>query len=73
MNQRHSLLQLDSHRKQASANELYVTKLIKIVYFLARCKLAIKELSKTLLNFIAFELEEPVTKQYLENCAKNET
>ena len=26
-----------------------------------------------LLNFIAFELEEPVTKQYLENCAKNET
>ena len=25
------------------------------------------------MNFIAFELEEPVTKQYLENCAKNAT
>ena len=25
------------------------------------------------MNFIAFELEEPVTKQYLENCVKNAT
>ena len=25
------------------------------------------------MNFIAFEFEEPVTKQYLENCAKNAT
>ena len=23
------------------------------------------------MNFVTFELEEPVTKQYLENCAKN--
>ena len=25
------------------------------------------------MNFIAFELEEPITKQNLENCAKNAT
>ena len=34
---------------------------------------AIKELYKLLMNFIAFELKDPVTKQYLENCAKNAT
>ena len=61
----------DSHRKKKSTNELYLTKLIRIVHFLARHNLAIKELYKLLVNFIAFELEEPVTKQYLENCAKH--
>ena len=34
---------------------------------------AIKELYKLLMNFIAFELKDPVTKQYLENYAKNAT
>ena len=61
----------DFRQKKESANELYVTKLIRIVHFLARHNLAIKELYKLLVNFIAFELEEPVTKQYLENCLKN--
>ena len=61
----------DSRGKKESANELYVTKLIRIVHFLARHNLAIKDLYKPLVNFIAFELEEPVTKQYLENCAKH--
>ena len=54
-------------------NELYVTKLIRIVHFLGKYNLAIKELFKSLVIFTAFELEEPVTKQYLENCAKNKT
>ena len=35
--------------------------------------MAIRELYKPLVNFIAFELEESVTTQYLENCAKNAT
>ena len=25
------------------------------------------------MNFVTFKLKEPVTKQYLENCAKNAT
>ena len=63
----------DSRRKKESANELYVAKLLRIIHFLARRNLVIKELYKPLVNFIAFELEEPVTKQYLENCEKNAT
>ena len=63
----------DSRRKKESANELYVAKLLRIIHFLARRNLVIKELYKPLVNFIAFELEEPVTKQYPENCAKNTT
>ena len=35
--------------------------------------LPIKELYPTLLHFLAFDLEEPITKQYLENCPKNAT
>ena len=50
-----------------------MTKIIRIVHFLARYNLAIKELYKPLMNFVTFELKEPVTKQYLENCAKNAT
>ena len=34
----------DSRRKKESANELYITKLIRIVYFPTRHNLAIKEL-----------------------------
>ena len=61
----------DSRRKKESANELYVAKLLRIIHFLARRNLVIKELYKPLVNFIAFELQEPVTKQYLENSTKN--
>ena len=50
-----------------------MTKIIRIVHFLARYNLAIKELYKPLMNFVTFELKEPVTKQYLENCGKNAT
>ena len=38
----------DSRRKKESANDLYVTKLIRMVCFLARHNLAIKELYKPL-------------------------
>ena len=61
----------DSCQKKESVNKLYVTKLIRIVHFLARHNLVIKELYKPLMNFISFKLEEPVTKQYIENSATN--
>ena len=50
-----------------------VSKLINIVHFLGKHNLPIKELYPALLDFIAFDLEEPITKQYLENCLKNAT
>ena len=52
---------------------MYVSKLIKIVHFLGKHNLPIKELYPALLHFLAFDLEEPITKQYLENCPKNST
>ena len=52
---------------------MYVSKLIKIVHFLGNHNLPIKELYPALLHFPPFDLEEPITKQYLENCPKNGT
>ena len=52
---------------------MYVLKLIRIVHFLGKHNLPIKELYPAFLHFLVFDLEEPITKQYLENCPKNAT
>ena len=52
---------------------MYVSKLIKVAHFLRKYNLPIKDLYPPLLHFFAFDLEEPITKQYLENCPKNAT
>ena len=44
-----------------------------LFHFLGKHNLPIKELYPALLHFLAFDLEEPITKQYLENCPKNAT
>ena len=59
--------------RKTNINEIYVSKLIKIVHFLGKHNLPIKELYPALLHSLAFNLEEPITKQYLENCPKNAT
>lgn len=53
------------------ANSLYVGKLIRIVHFLARNNLPVKALYPKMIDFLANEMEEPIIKQYLRNCAKN--
>ena len=60
-------------RRKANINEMYISKLIKIVHFLGKHNLPIKELYPALLHFLAFDFEKPITKQYLENCPKNAT
>ena len=60
-------------QEKTNINEMCVSKLIKIVHFLEKHNLPIKELYPALLHFLAFDLEEPITKQYLENCPKNAT
>ena len=47
-------------------NRMHVSKLIKIVHFLRKHNLRIKEPYPPLLHFLAFDLEELITKQYLE-------
>ena len=47
--------------------------MIKVVHLLRKHNLSIKELYPALLHFLVFDLEEPITKQYLENCPKNAT
>ena len=59
--------------KMQNINKMHASKLIKIVHFLGKQNLPIKELYPALLYFLAFNLEEPITKQYLENCPKNAT
>ena len=59
--------------EKTNINKMYVSKLIKIVHFLGKHNLPIKELYPALLHFLAFDLEGPITKQHLENCLKNAT
>ena len=53
--------------------KMFVPKLIQIVYFLGKHSLSIEELYQPFLRFLAFDLEEPILKQYLKNCLKNAT
>ena len=62
-----------SRQEKQETNELYIMKLIKIVHFLARNNLPVKELYPKIIKFLAEELSEPVIKQYLESSAKNST
>ena len=55
------------------ANNFYIGKLIRIVYFLARNNLPVISLYQKFIKFLFNELEEPIIKQYLENCSKNVT
>ena len=57
-------------QEKTNINKMQVSKLIKIVHFLGKHNLPIKELYSALLHSLAFDLEE---KQYLENCPKNAT
>ena len=61
----------DAKQRRAEANQLYMAKLVRIVHFLARHNLAVKELFTPMIEFLAFELEEPIMKQYLKTCPKN--
>ena len=59
--------------KKTNINKMYVSKLIKIVHFVGKHNLPIKELYPALLHFLAVDLVGPITKQYLQNCLKNAT
>ena len=49
-------------QEKTNINEMYVSKLIKIVHFLGKLNLPIKELYPALLHFLAFDLEEPIAE-----------
>ena len=57
--------------KKNKANELCVEKLIRIVHFLARNNLPVKELYPKMIKFLSDEINEVVIKQYLETRPKN--
>lgn len=59
------------NNERRETNTLYISKLVRIVHFLARNNLAVKNLYPKMLSFLAEELEEPIIKQYLENCPQN--
>ena len=60
-------------QERHEANNLYIGKLIRIVHFLARNNLPVKNLYQKFIEFLSNELEEAIIKQYLENCSKNAT
>ena len=60
-------------QEKTNINEIYVSKLIKIAHFLGKHNLPVKELYPAPLHFLAFDLEQPITKQYLESFPKNAT
>ena len=61
----------ESNKEESKANELYIEKMIKIVHFLARNNLPVKELHPKMIRFLSDEINEPMVKQYLETCPKN--
>ena len=50
---------------------MYVEKLIRILHFLARNNLPVKELYPKMIKFLSDEINEPVVKQYHETYPKN--
>ena len=68
-----ALNKTDQHTRyeKRQANELYIEKLLRIIHFLARNNLAVKELYPKVTSFLTNELHEPIIKQYLEKCPKN--
>ena len=64
---------LTTLEEKRNSNELYIKKLIKIVHFLARNNLPVKELYPKMIFFLSNEMEEPVISQYLNTAARNAT
>ena len=63
----------ETRKEKENTNELYISKLIKIVHFLGRNNLPVKELYPKLIKSLAEEIEEPIIKQYLESVPMNAT
>ena len=63
----------ETRKEKENTNELYISKLIKIVYFLGRNSLPVKELYPKLIKFLVEEIEEPIIKQFLESAPMNVT
>ena len=61
----------EKRQERHEANNLYIGKLIRIVHFLAWNNLPVKSLYQKFIEFLSNELEEPIIKQYLENCSKH--
>lgn len=68
-----SLTELLSHQERQQATKLYVTKLVNIIYFLARNKLVVEEMYPQMILFLMNEMEVPILRQYLESLAKSAT
>ena len=63
----------DLSGERRKANTLYISKLIRVVLFLAQNNLPVKSLYPEMINFLSYEWEEPIIKQYLDNCPSNAT
>ena len=61
----------DLSGERQKANNLYIIKLIRVVHFLAWNNLPVKSLYPKMINFLSYELEEPIIKQYLDNGPRN--
>ena len=61
----------ESNKEKSTENELYTEKLIKIVHFLARNNLPVKELYPKMIKHLSDEINEPIVKRYLETYPKN--
>ena len=52
--------------RKGKPNELSIEKLLKIIHFLTRDNLAVKELHPDITSFLGNEVHESIIKQYLE-------
>ena len=61
----------EKSQERHEANNLYFGKLICIVHIPAWNNLPVTGLYQKFIEFLSNELEEPIIKQYLENCSKH--
>ena len=57
--------------ERQKANTFYISKLTRVVHFLTWNNLPVKSQYPKMINFLSYELEEPIIKQYLTNCPSN--
>ena len=57
--------------EKVKVNTSCITKCIHTIYYLIRKNIAINTYYADLIRFFATELQQPITKQYLNACPKN--
>ena len=58
---------------RTEVNNLYLRKCIQTIYFMVNTNIALSDNYGRMIQFLAQQIEEPITRQYLDTCPQNAT